>query len=199
MLEDRLLIWKFNRGNRDVLRRIYEKYKDDLVTLAAALLNDKNDAEDAVHNVFVSFIKSADRFRLTGSLKGYLATCVANNARNINRARQRHQSIALDTAGAISSDSNRPECSAMFGEELRQLSWSLGKLPYEQREVIILHLYSGMKFKAVAEFQGVSINTIQGRYRYGLDKLRSLLNGEVNPVRNSTKNGVIKYNAKRSF
>jgi hypothetical protein len=56
-----------------------------------------------------------------------------------------------------------------------------------------------MKFKAVAEFQGVSINTIQGRYRYGLDKLRSLLNGEVNPVRNSTKNGVIKYNAKRSF
>jgi RNA polymerase sigma-70 factor (ECF subfamily) len=199
MLEDRLLIWKFNRGNRDVLRRIYEKYKDDLVTLAAALLNDKNDAEDAVHNVFVSFIKSADRFRLTGSLKGYLATCVANNARNINRARQRHQSIALDEAEIISSDSNRPECAAMFGEELRQLTWSLGKLPYEQREVIILHLYSGMKFKAVAEFQGVSINTIQGRYRYGLDKLRSLLNGEVNPVRNSTKNGVIKYNAKRSF
>jgi len=179
MLEDRLLIWKFNRGNRDVLRRIYEKYKDDLVTLAAALLNDKNDAEDAVHNVFVSFIKSADRFRLTGSLKGYLATCVANNARNINKARQRHQSIALDTAGAISSQSNRPECSVMFGEELRQLSCSLGQLPYEQREVIILHVYSGMKFKAIAKSEGVSINTIQGRYRYGLDKLRSLLNGEV--------------------
>ena len=179
MLEDRLLIWKFNRGNRDVLRRIYEKYKDDLVTLAAALLNEKNSAEDAVHNVFVSFIKSAERFRLTGSLKGYLATCVANNARNINRARQRHQSIALDTAGAISSDLNRPECTAMFGEELHLLTWSLAQLPYEQREVIILHLYSGMKFKAIAKSQGVSINTIQGRYRYGLDKLRSLLNGEV--------------------
>ncbi len=178
MLEDRLLIWKFNHGNRDVLRRIYEKYKDDLVTLAAALLNDKNDAEDAVHNVFVSFIKSADKFRLTGSLKGYLATCVANNARNINKARQRHQNITLDEAGAISSHSNRPECTAMFGEEFRQLTLSLGQLPYEQREVIILHLYSGMKFKAIAKSQGVSINTIQGRYRDGLDKLRSLLNGE---------------------
>lgn len=199
MLEDRLLIWKFNRGNRDVLRRIYEKYKDDLVTLAAALLNEKNSAEDAVHDVFVSFIKSAERFRLTGSLKGYLATCVANNARNINKARRRHQNITLDEAEIVSSDSSRPECTVMFGEELRQLTWSLGQLPYEQREVIILHLYSRMKFKAIAKSQGVSINTIQGRYRYGLDKLRSLLNGEVNPVSNSTKNGVIKYNAKRTF
>ena len=179
MLEDRLLIWKFNRGNRDVLRRIYEKYKDDLVTLAAALLHDKNAAEDAVHDVFVSFIKSADKFRLTGSLKGYLATCVANNARNINKARQRHQSIALDKPDAIMSDSDRPDASTMFGEELRQSSWSLAQLPYEQREVIILHLYSGMKFKAIAKSQGVSINTVQGRYRYGLDKLRSLLNSEV--------------------
>jgi RNA polymerase sigma-70 factor (ECF subfamily) len=179
MLEDRLLIWKLNSGNRDVLRRIYEKYKDDLVTLAAALLNEKNAAEDAVHDAFVSFIKSAEKFRLTGSLKGYLSTCVVNNARNINKERQRHQSITLDEAGAISSDSNRLEYTAMFGEESHLLTWSLGKLPYEQREVIILHIYSGMKFKAIAKSQGVSINTIQGRYRYGLDKLRSLLNGEV--------------------
>jgi len=58
MLEDKLLIWKFNRGDTGVLRRIYEKYKDDLVTLAAALLTDVSSAEDAVHDVFVSFIES---------------------------------------------------------------------------------------------------------------------------------------------
>jgi hypothetical protein len=69
MLEDKLLIWKFNRGNRNVLRGIYEKYKDDLVTLAAALLNDVSSAEDVVHEVFVSFIESSRKFRLTGTLK----------------------------------------------------------------------------------------------------------------------------------
>ena len=179
MLEDKLLIWKFNRGNRDVLRSIYEKYKNDLVTLAAALLVDVSSAEDAVHDVFASFIKSADRLRLTGSLKGYLATCVANNARNRNKAGQRHRSIALDEAAPVVSDSNRPEFSVIFGEELRQLSWALAQLPYEQREVLILRTYSGMKFKAIAAQQDVSINTAQGRYRYALDKLRSLLNGEV--------------------
>jgi len=56
MLEDRLLIWKFNRGNVEAVRRIYDKYKDDLVTLAAALLHDVGAAEDVVHDVFVGFI-----------------------------------------------------------------------------------------------------------------------------------------------
>ena len=158
MLEDKLLVWKFNRGDSNVLRRIYEKYKDNLVTLAAVLLYDKTAAEDAVHDVFVSFITSAGKFQLTGSLKAYLATCVANNARNRNRARHRHQGTTLDEAGPISSDSNRPDTSAMFGEELHQLSWSLTQLPYQQREVIILHLYSGIKFKAIAKSQAVSIN-----------------------------------------
>lgn len=180
MLEDKLLIWMFNRGNRDVLRCIYEKYKDDLVTLAAALLADVSSAEDTVHDVFVSFITSAHRFRLTGSLKGYLATCVANNARNRNKSGQRRRSIALDETGPVKSDSKRPESSAIFGEELQQLSWALAQLPYEQREVLILRTYSGMKFKAIAAQQDVSINTAQGRYRYALDKLRSMLNGEVN-------------------
>jgi hypothetical protein len=38
MMEDRLLIWKFKRGSPDALRRIYEKYKNDLLKLATNLL-----------------------------------------------------------------------------------------------------------------------------------------------------------------
>jgi RNA polymerase sigma factor (sigma-70 family) len=176
MLEDKLLILKFNHGNREALRSIYEKYKDDLVTLSAALLTDVASAEDVVHDVFVGFIESSRKFRLTGSLKGYLARCVANNARNRNKAGRRHQNVE---AGAVTPDANRPDAAVIFGEELRQLSWALGQLPYEQREVLLLHSYSGMKFKAIARQQSVSINTVQGRYRYALDKLRSMLDGEV--------------------
>jgi RNA polymerase sigma-70 factor (ECF subfamily) len=179
MMEDKLLIWKFNRGNREVLRRIYEKYKDDLVTLAAALLVDVGSAEDTVHDVFVSFIKSARKFRLTGSLKAYLATCVANNARNRNKAGKRYGSIELDKAGPVVSDSNRPEFTVIFGEQLRRVTWALAQIPYEQREVLILHTCTGMKFKAIADRQDVSVNTVQGRYRYAVDKMRSLLNSEV--------------------
>ncbi|UCC99605.1 MAG: sigma-70 family RNA polymerase sigma factor [Phycisphaerales bacterium] len=179
MLEDKLLVWKFNRGDRGALRGVYEKYKNDLVTLAAALLNDVSSAEDVVHDVFVSFIESSRKFRLTGSLKGYLATCVANNARNRNKSKRRRDGAAPDDTDSAGDDSNNPELAAVFGEELRQLSRALEQLPYEQREVLILHSYSGMKFKAIAKQQSVSINTVQGRYRYALDKMRSMLNGEV--------------------
>ena len=55
MLEDRLLVYKCRRGNKEVMCRLYEKYKDDLLTLAKGLLGEQAEAEDVVHDVFVSF------------------------------------------------------------------------------------------------------------------------------------------------
>jgi RNA polymerase sigma-70 factor (ECF subfamily) len=179
MIEDRLLIWKFNRGKKDILERIYSKYKDDLMTLSTALLYDKSSAEDVIHDVFVKFIHSCGKMRLNQSLKGYLITCVVNTARNKNKTSQRRDGTSLDNIAQISSGYQKPDTSLMHSENAQKLSQALVKLPYEQREVLLLHLFSSLKFKAIAEMQKESISTIQGRYRYGLNKLRSLLNGEV--------------------
>ena len=178
MLEDKVLLWKIKHGSSDALCRIYEKYKRDMLSLANALLHDLNAAEDVVHDVFVSFVQSADEFKLTGSLKGYLTTCVVNLARDKIRARQRHH-LVLDKVNPVSLDSRQPSDSLIYDEELQRLSNAMAQLPCEQREAIVLHLRGGMTFKAVANSQSVSINTIQSRYRYGLDKLRSLLDSEV--------------------
>jgi RNA polymerase sigma-70 factor (ECF subfamily) len=179
MLEDKLLIWKFNSGRREALHNIYDKYKDDLVTLAAALLTDVAAAEDVVHDIFIGFISSAGKFRLTGSLKGYLSTCVANGARNRNKAGHRHHHVDIKEIDPPASERNNPATKAMFGEEFGRLVWALEQLPYEQREVLVLRAYSNMKFTTIAAQQNVSIHTAQGRYRYAMDKLRSMLNGEV--------------------
>jgi RNA polymerase sigma-70 factor (ECF subfamily) len=179
MLEDKVLIWKFKCGSSDALCRIYQKYKKDLLKLAAILLNDVNDAEDIVHDVFVSFAQSAEKLKLRGNLKSYLLTCTANCARNRNRAIQQRQTAGLDKAEPVVSKSKTPEQWMIWSEELRQWNDIMEKLPYEQREVIILHLRAGMRFRQIARLQGISVNTIKGRYRYGLDKLRSILNGEM--------------------
>ena len=179
MLEDKLLIWKFNCGRREVLHNIYDKYKDDLVTLATALLTDMAAAEDVVHDVFVGFIASADKFRLTGSLKGYLLTCVANRARNRNKAGHVRSHVDIEDIDPPASGANNPATKVIFGEEFGRLTWALEQLPYEQREVLVLRAYSNMKFTTIAAQQNVSIHTAQGRYRYAMDKLRSLLNSEA--------------------
>ena len=174
MLEDRLLIWKFKCGRSEALSRIYRKYGDYLLSLAAALLQDINAAEDVVHDVFCKFIESREKFKLAGSLKSYLGTCVVNLARDKLRARQ-SQPCELDEATAIPLDTNEPEHYAIFGEQARNLNYAIAQLAYEQREVIMLHLRGGMKFREIASLQGISINTAKSRYRYGLEKLRTLL------------------------
>jgi len=178
MIEDELLKWRFKCGSKEALSRIYEKYLNNLLTLAMALLNDTSAAEDVVHDVFVSFAKSAESFKLRGSLKSYLGTCVINRARDRIRTKQR-QSTRPDKIDLISPEENEPDQSVIYSEESRRLNDAIAQLPDTQREVIILRLKSEMKFKEIARLQGVSINTIQGRYRYGLDKLRSILDSEV--------------------
>lgn len=174
MLEDRLLVWQFKCGSSEALCRIYRKYGDYLLALSAALLQDVNTAEDVVHDVFCKFIESRERFKLDGNLKSFLATCVVNLARDKLRAR-RSQPCGLDGAAATALDTNEPQQAAIFGEQARDLNRAIAQLEYEQREVIMLHLRGGMKFREIAGLQGISINTAKSRYRYGLEKLRTLL------------------------
>ena len=151
----------------------------DLLKVAAALLNDRDGVEDVVHDVFVSFAQTVGKFRLSGSLKGYLSICVANCARDKNRAAQRRRTVSLDEAKSGHRANCRPDESGARREMFEQLDCAMAQVPYEQREVIVLHLQSRMRFRQIAESQGVSVNTVMSRYRYGLDKLRSLLDDEL--------------------
>ncbi len=179
MLEDKLLVWKFNRGDTDALQRIYEKYKDCLFKTAAALLYDKNSIEDVVHDVFVTFARNVGNFNLSGSLKGYLAICVANRARDKNRAFHRQYNPGLDKKEPELFHRNQPEDYVIGDELATKLKLAMTQLPQEQQEIIILHLLSNMRFRQIAKSKGVSVNTVISRYRYGMEKLRSTLNGEI--------------------
>jgi len=178
MLEDKWLVWRFKRGSSDALRQIYDKYKNDLLALALALSRDRAAAEDAVHDVFVALAEFADRLELRSSLKNYLASCVANRLRNVRKSRAQ-QTVRLVDAEIGGSDADLPDRLAISAEQSERIARAVAQLPYAQREVIILHLQGGMKFQAIADSQGLSINTIQSRYRHGLEKLRTVLDGMV--------------------
>lgn len=177
-VEDMLLILEFKRGSPEALQRIYEKYVAHLVTVAAALLNDVNTAEDIVHDFFVSFGQSADKLKVHGRLKAYLTTCVVNLVRD-NMRKWRRESARLNEAECIRLNVDSPERSVVSSEEQQQLNAAIGTLPYEQKEALILHLQGGLMFKQIARLQRVSTNTAWSRYRYALKRLRTQLNGEM--------------------
>ena len=177
-MEDKLLVLRCKRGSTDALGRIYEKYRNDALVLAVALLNNTSAAEDVVHDVFLSFVQNIESFRLNGSLKGYLLTCVANRARNFNWAKRRHSAEPIPQE-LVDSSSYQPDQSILCNEQLGQLSDAMAQLPYEQREVVMLHFQADMTFAKIAGSLGISVNTVKSRYRYAMDKLRLILNNEV--------------------
>ena len=178
MLEDKQLILKAKTGNKDALRQIYVKYKDTLFTIAMSLLNESNAAEDVMHDVFVSFTRNISGFALYGSLKNYLITCVLNRSRDMLRSKM-YRVVEIERTNSDSSDNPGPLQQVMDHEQMDLLEDAMAKIPIQQREVIILHLKGDLKFKEIADIQKISVSTVQGRYRYGLEKLRSILDGQV--------------------
>jgi RNA polymerase sigma-70 factor (ECF subfamily) len=179
MQEDRLLLWKLKRGDANALQRLYEKYKHDLLGLALALAQDRAAGEDAVHDVFVSFVRLAPKLRLRTSLRSYLLSAVANRVRSLNQVNARRAAPPAPPDAAAEGPAS--DHAVFQRERARLIGQAVAQLPDGQREVIILHLQSGMTFREIAVSQETSINTIQSRYRYGLEKLRSLLDGKVTP------------------
>lgn len=179
MFKDQRVIWQLKRGNRAVLSQIYEMYRDDLLRLALAMLGRRQAAEDVVHDVFLQFIRSIRQFRLTGSIRGYLATCVANRARNVSKADRRVLEYRKQTVPCEASATRGPEDWILCTEAFLQINQALAQLPFDQREVVTLHIYGKMTFREIAASQAISIKTVQSRYRYGLAKLKGLLVKEV--------------------
>lgn len=179
MLEDKLLIVRFKHGDGEALRRIYVKYRLYLLKIAIALLHNVTDGEDVVHDVFIHLAKSAPTLSINGSLKAYLRVCVINGVRNKIRSNRLRTTVQLSDDAPLVSHENTGEQWAILREESFRISHALAQIPFEQREVVVLRLQGGMTFGQIAKVQAVSTKTIQSRYRYGMDRLRSILNHEV--------------------
>lgn len=179
MPSDRALVRKFQRGDPEALLEIYQRYRDYLLSVAMALVCDTNCAEDAVHDVFVFLAQKRQEFRFRGNLKACLAVSVVNRTRDLLRRQQVRAAAPLDPDAEIVSKSPAPEQTAMLNEQCRRLAAVLGQLPQEQREVLVLRHKCGLPLREIANIQQTGISTVHARYRYALNTLRALMNGEL--------------------
>jgi RNA polymerase sigma-70 factor, ECF subfamily len=178
MFEDQRLIWQLKTERQDALVRVFEKYRRYLLKIAHGLVTDASQAEDVVQDVFVSLVGATGSLRVDGNLRGYLVRCLLNRVADLKRGR-RPSSVPVREAANI--DPDRPERWVLQDEGMVRVNEALAQLPDDQRVVIALHVRGGLRFREIARLQSLSINTVQSRYRYGLAKLRRLLDGEVKP------------------
>lgn len=152
-------------ASRADIERLYEQHGRALLAYACSVVRSVAEAEDAVHHVFARLLRGD--IVITGLPLPYLCRAVRNASLNLRRSRQ-HEA-AFDEAGRWL------EAPAGMDELALAIERSISRLPQEQREVVVLHVWGGLTFAEIAETLSIPANTAASRYRYALGKLREVL------------------------
>jgi RNA polymerase sigma-70 factor (ECF subfamily) len=151
--------------SREEVTRLYHEHGPALLAYASSFVADRGRAEDLLHQVFAKLLEGG--MSLPDVPAAYLYRAVRNAA--LNTRRNGFRETALDATNA---------CFVHRGgdnEAALALQVALADLPDEQREVVVMRVWSGMTLDEVAAATGVSLNTVASRYRYALQKLREKL------------------------
>jgi len=174
IIKDQYLIWRVQRGDKEVLARIYRENTASMITVAMSLLGKSEDARDIVQDVFVKLIESLDTLVLRSSLKGFLMTCVANKARDRLRQSRRQLNPGLVQNDRRDQEDSNPLHQVIQDEQMNRLHEALMRLSVEQRESIMLKVHSGLSFRSLAKMLNVPRGILQRRYYTGLEILQRL-------------------------
>jgi len=161
------------RGGHLALGELYDRLALPAYRVAFAVCRDRDCAQDAVQDAFVSIWSSRATYEPDrGSVVGWAMTIVRHRA--IHLARNR--SIAQRDEGAVALEDQpaRDDVPSDFAarDETEQLLALLALLPPAQREVIRLGFFDGLTHEAIARRLALPPGTVKGRMRLGLRKLR---------------------------
>jgi len=125
------------------------------------------EAEDVLQETFIALM---DRQHPPTRPEHYCVRAYRNRALNYRRSLWRRITREFESTRWFerSAEETEAERGAMRG---------LAELPPDQREVIVLKIWHQYTFEEIGELLELSPNTVAGRYRYGLQKLRTCLKG----------------------
>jgi RNA polymerase sigma-70 factor (ECF subfamily) len=146
---------------------LYAAQAAPLILYGRALGLSHSEAEDVVQETFLALMSLAERPEEPAH---YCLRAFRNRALNYRRSLWRRLAREVESHRWFERN---PAETALERAAMR----CLARLPREQREVIVLKIWHKRTFEAIGELQGTSPNTVAGRYRYGLNKLKACLRG----------------------
>lgn len=154
-----------NVDGSDWAARLYDERAAQLILYGRALGLGHAESEDLVHDAFKALM---DLSEVPRQPQHYLVRTFRNRAMNHRRGLFRRLMRELESARWFEREPAETPAETAAMKALTQL-------PADQREVIILKVWHAMTFETIGELLEISPNTAAGRYRYGLQKLRSRL------------------------
>ncbi len=161
--KEKLIIKEVNKKNKSEWSRFYSSYYAALCVYVSKFIEDTDAVEDIVQDIFIKIWESDHLFESHEELTNYLYRACYNNALLYIRDHQIRSSIlsvlAKEEDLSVSQD-DELYILTVKEEIIRQLYYYIEKLPTEQRRIILLRV-EGRSWNEIAEYLGVSINTVK--------------------------------------
>ena len=179
------LIRRMAGGDRDAMAELYDSLSRPLYATARHILNDAAEAQDVVHDVFLSLCENAASFDSSrGAAFSWAVTLTRNRSidrlrTRANRARLLGSSVPGDLGYGEDSGEAAGSLRAELGDRAVAVRSAMAGLPEEQQRALELAFFSGLTQKEIADKLSEPIGTIKARIRRGLIKLRDSLAGRL--------------------
>ena len=171
----RQLIIQAQGGNSRALNQLCTKWYHFVYNLAFKYFADEETARDVSQQAFIKVQQKLGQLQEPAGFKSWLCRIVINLCHTENRQRKSREAVRERYLGQQAAGfAYSPEESYQQKEESRQVLRALQQLPEEQRTVIIMKEYEGLKFREIADILNISENTAKSRLYYGLKGLRKI-------------------------
>ncbi len=182
--DDDALLQRIAAGDEHALGILYDRWSPLVFSLCVHILDDDDEAEEAVEETFWQAWRQAARYDTTrGAVSTWLTTIARSRALDRLRANRRRQEEPMSELSepkrtAVEETARRgddPARGAEASERRALVRQALLALPAEQREVLELAYFRGLSQTEIAERTGQPLGTIKTRVRLAMEKLRDRL------------------------
>lgn len=177
---DSKLIQRIVQGDGRAVGLLYDRHSASLFPIAIRIVRDRAEAEDILHDAFVSLVDRASQFSESrGSVGAWLVTIVRNLSIDRTRRRDRRGTIArTQLAHEPPEYDASPASRTSSAQEHDRVRRAISTLPPQQRVTLEQAFFDGLSYPEIAERENVPLGTIKSRAARALAALRAMLEDE---------------------
>lgn len=157
-------------GDQQALAALYEQTKSGVYAFALSTLKNSHDAEDVLHDCYVSIWSSAGSYNSQGKPMAWILTIARNLC--LKTIRNRAKTTQLDTEDWRD---HADLCTEMTADDKVVLEQCMQCLSDDERQIVVLHAVAGFKHREIAHLLDLALPTVLSKYHRAIKKLREQL------------------------
>lgn len=158
----------------DAFRRLVDRHLDDAYRLAGVILNDRIEAEDAVHEAAVAAWRGFADLRDPASFDAWFRRILVNECRDRLRDRSRRRVVNVTRELVEAEHPRIPDASEATAAR-DALGRALAALTPDEQVVVTLRFHADLTVPAIAAVLGIPEGTVKSRLHHAMGRLRTAL------------------------